>query len=40
MSLLEPGITRLTDWQAVDDSERDNPARLLGYGALAQQPPA
>ncbi|MGH3682597.1 MAG: SAM-dependent methyltransferase [Natronosporangium sp.] len=39
MILLDPGITRLTDWQAVDDSEQDNPARLLGYGALAQQPP-
>lgn len=38
MELLEPGVTFLPDWRPHDPSERDDPARTLGYGGVARQP--
>lgn len=38
MQLVEPGVTFLPDWRPEDTSEASDPARLLGYGALARQP--
>jgi SAM-dependent methyltransferase len=38
MEIIEPGVTYLPDWRPEDPSEADDPARPLGYGALARQP--
>ena len=38
MDLVEPGITYLPDWRPADTSEANDPARPLGYGAVARQP--
>ena len=37
MELLEPGVVFLPDWRPESDSEIDDVARPLGYGAVARQ---
>lgn len=38
MELLKPGVTFLPDWRPDSSTEAHDPARLLGYGAVARQP--
>jgi SAM-dependent methyltransferase len=38
MQLVDPGLVFLPDWRPETDREDNDPARLLGYGAVARQP--